>query len=231
MRLLDCFVQIFAYTSYLLESTSRVQPDYAAVRRDYDRLLAQSREDAAGMGFSQEQYQDGFFPVCAWTDEAILSSSWEGRESWLGNELQRIHFDTNNGGEQFFTYMRSLRPDQKETSWIYAMCLALGFRGCHYSEEDTPALSDMLAKEIGKLAPEDAVTCVVETECPLFPSSYPPEAVPARRRKRFRRLGAFNLLYASLLAAPLIAFGVFYFSCDTGLNQMVQNLLSTLYPK
>ena len=231
MKLLDCFIPIFSYTAYLRSGAGAGAPDYAAVRRDYDRLLAESDQRSVKMGISRREYRDGLFPVCAWVDEAVLSSSWGERESWFGNELQRVHFDTNNAGEQFYTYWKGLRPDQGSVRQVYAMCLALGFRGCYYREEDLPVIGEMLSKEVDEEAAGGMGVSSADLERGPFPVA--PSVQPAlqKRRKRFRRIGALKLFYVLFLAVPVVAVWVFYLYCDGALSHMVQDLLNSIQMK
>ena len=59
------------------------------MKADVLRLLGQSEECVRKGLFSQEEYDQARFAVCAWADEAILSSGWKEKAQWQREQLQQ----------------------------------------------------------------------------------------------------------------------------------------------
>ncbi len=76
MHLTDCFMDLVAYVTYFLKPGSSKQPPFDQVKADVMRLLAQSEGCVKRGLYSHEDYDLARFAICAWVDEAILSSSW-----------------------------------------------------------------------------------------------------------------------------------------------------------
>ncbi len=142
MRLLDCFNKIFAYTSYLRQGNGEARPSVEDAIEDYERFLSQAESSARTVGFSDEDLDNAKFAVCAWVDETIMLSDWEGRIEWGARPLQRRHFDTTNAGEEFFEHLDELPPQEKEVREVYVTCLGLGFRGLYFHESEQSVLND-----------------------------------------------------------------------------------------
>ena len=47
----------------------------------------------------------------------------------MGQQLQLTRFGAHDGGNQFYARLEALRPDFHRARWIFALCLAFGFRG------------------------------------------------------------------------------------------------------
>ncbi|MEE9612320.1 MAG: DotU family type IV/VI secretion system protein, partial [Desulfatiglandales bacterium] len=137
MRLSDCFVELIAYVAYFLKSLAQTQPPFEKVKADVQRLLSKSEECLPKGVFSQEDYDQARFAICAWADESILNSSWQEKSRWMGEQLQRLYYQTTDAGEEFFERMNRLAPHQREVREVYYLCLAMGFTGryCHEGDD------------------------------------------------------------------------------------------------
>ena len=82
MHLTDCFMELVAYVSYFLKTASARQPAYSQAKADILRLLGQSEECVKKGLFPREEYDQARFAICAWVDEAILSSGWKEKAQW-----------------------------------------------------------------------------------------------------------------------------------------------------
>src|SRR5512143_3513674 len=136
MRLTDCFVDLIAYVVYFQKGGAALQAPFEQVRADVTRLLAQSEASARRGQVPPEEYDQAKFAVCAWVDEAILSSSWPYKGLWQREQLQRTHYNTTDAGEEFFDRLNALGFNQRDAREVYYLCLALGFMGRYCNKGD-----------------------------------------------------------------------------------------------
>jgi type VI secretion system protein ImpK len=114
MRLIDCFVEIVAYTSDFLKTAVDENPDASAVEQDYALLFKRSEDKMKEGKFEYEAWDSARFALCAWVDEMIMCSSWEGHSAWGHRQLQRIYYSSTNAGEEFFERLEELDPETKD---------------------------------------------------------------------------------------------------------------------
>jgi type VI protein secretion system component VasF len=107
VRLADCFIEPLAYVLDVARAPASF-PDYEATRAKVEELLNASARLARKLGVSAQEFLDARFAVCAWMDEAVLGSSWSGRDLWLHQPLQRVFYDTVNAGEEYFARLGAL---------------------------------------------------------------------------------------------------------------------------
>src|SRR4030066_1845521 len=98
MHLTDCFIELVAYVAYFLKTAAKKQPPFEQVKADILRLLTKSEECVRKGLFSQEDYDQARFMICAWIDEAILGSSWDHKNLWQREQLQRLYYNTTEAG-------------------------------------------------------------------------------------------------------------------------------------
>lgn len=79
---------------------------YDDVRSDVDKMLLQMRMQCADV--PEKDYKEAFFAVCAFVDEALLTSSWTEKLRWQASTLQRTCFGTVNAGVEFYEHLRRL---------------------------------------------------------------------------------------------------------------------------
>ena len=128
MHLTDCFMELVAYATHFLRTAAVRQPSYPEVRREIDLLLAAGESWVKREGFSRDDFDLARFAVCAWIDEAVLSSAWNEKSLWLREQLQRLHYNTTEAGEEFYTRLSALGLHQREVREVYYLCLALGLQ-------------------------------------------------------------------------------------------------------
>jgi hypothetical protein len=136
MHLVDCFIELFAYTRYFLRNLEVSPPAYDDTVQRYGQLLDRAEGYARDGGFSQHDCHLALFATCAWIDELILCSGWKERDTWQLNQLQRIYFGTNNAGEEFYQLLTGLDPADREVREVFEYCLALGFKGRYFHSGD-----------------------------------------------------------------------------------------------
>ncbi len=224
MHLSDCFMDVMAYVTYLLKSVETKQPPYEEVKNDIRRLLADSEGSVARGVVQRDDYDQARFALCAWVDEAILSSCWQHKNRWLNDQLQRLHYNTTDAGEEFFQRLANIGLHQRDVREVYYLCLALGFTGryCHPGDEynleqiKTSNLKLLLGSSVGIPSLERA---------DLFPEAYPSGAVELGKQKM--RAGS-RLVAAICLAAPLVLFCILYLIYHFTLSGISENFLRTV---
>jgi len=107
VRLVDCFIEP---VTLVLDVARKPQsfPKYDETREKVQDLLNAAGRMAKQLGVSAGEFQDARFAVCAWMDEAVLGSAWEGKAQWLHQPLQRVVYDTVNAGEEYFERLDAL---------------------------------------------------------------------------------------------------------------------------
>lgn len=107
MRLADCFVPAVTYVLDVVRKPASF-PDYEASRAKVEELLNASGRLAKTLGVAAQEFQDARFAVCAWMDEMVLGSAWEGKAQWLHQPLQRTVYNTVNAGDEYFERLDAL---------------------------------------------------------------------------------------------------------------------------
>jgi type VI secretion system protein ImpK len=182
------------------------QPPFDQVKADIKRLISASEQCLKNTAFSREDYDLARFAICAWVDEAILSSSWKEKGQWQGEQLQRLYYQRADAGEIFFDRLNALGPHQRDVREVYYLCLAMGFAGRYCHEGDEYLLEQLKTSNLKLLTGSSVgVPSLERTE--LFPEAYPagPEEVAQRKRK-----AQFSTFYLLCLAAPVVLFGVLF---------------------
>ena len=106
MALVDRFLPAAAFAALLAREDQMHDVGFETARADMDRLLDQAVADSRE--HRPEEVDDALFAVCAFADEAVLSSQWPGRGEWLKRSLQRLRFGTANAGEEFYVRLAAL---------------------------------------------------------------------------------------------------------------------------
>jgi type VI secretion system protein ImpK len=224
MRLSDCFADLIAYTSYFLKGVARRQPPYDRVKADIHRLL--SRSDAAltrGL-VSEEDYRQAHFAICAWVDEAILNSPWTEKTKWMREQLQRLHYQTTDAGEEFFERLNRLGPQQMGVREVYYLCLAMGFTGRYCNPGDEYLLEQLKTSNLKVLSGSSVGLPSLERG-DLFPEAYPADTSRAAPQYKGR---AFSLFSLACLAGPVVLFLVLFVIYRFALSGIGDNILSRI---
>jgi len=224
MHLSDCFMDTMAYVTYLLKSVESKQPPYEEVKSNIRRLLSESGTFVSRGLFSLEDYDQARFAICAWVDEAILSSAWNQKSFWLKDQLQRLHYNTTDAGEEFFDRLGAIGLHQREVREVYYLCLALGFIGKHCHKNDEYQLEQIKTSNL-KLLLGSSVGLPSLERADLFPEAYPGKTTETGKQKI--RVGS-RLVTAFCLAAPVLLFCILYFIYRFTLNGVSENFLRTV---
>lgn len=148
------------------------QPTYDEVEANIRDLLKDSEAIAAQGPFNFDEYDQARFAICAWIDEAILNSTWNQKKLWAKNQLQQLHYETSNAGEEFFDRLDVIGLHQKGVREVYYLCLALGFAGRYYRKHDHYQLEQIRASNLKLLL--GSSTKLPSLEChDNLPESHP----------------------------------------------------------
>jgi type VI secretion system protein ImpK len=218
-------METMAYVTYLLKSVEAKQPAYEEVKSNIRRLLSESEAFVVRGLFAKDDYDQARFAICAWVDEAILSSTWNQKSFWLKDQLQRLYYNTTDAGEEFFDHLSAIGLHQREVREVYYLCLALGFTGryCHQNDEyqleqiKTSNLKLLLGSSVGLPSLERA---------DLFPEAYPSGTTEMGKQKKIR-VGS-RLVTAICLAGPVLLFCILYIIYRFTLNGISENFLRTV---
>ncbi len=207
MHLTDCFMELIAYVAYFQKTVNVKQPPYDQIKADITRFLTQS-EDCLKKGlFTQEDYDQARFAICAWVDETILSSSWSEKNRWQTEQLQRLYYNTTDAGEKVFDRLNALGLHQRDVREVYYLCLAMGFEGRYCNKGDEYLLEQLKTSNLKLLAGSSVgLPSLERTE--LFPEAYPSEAVESGSQKRKFGFTLFNII---TFASPVLLFSLLYF--------------------
>ena len=223
MHLSDCFMDLMAYVAYFTKTVAVKQPAYQQVKADVLRLLTKSEGCVSKGWFSQEEYDQARFMICAWVDESILASAWQYKSQWQREQLQRLYYNTAEAGEEVFERLNALSFHQKDVRELYYLCLSLGFKGRFLKPEDEYLLDQLKTSNLKLLLGGSAnVPSLDRTD--LFPESYPAGGGDlGYQKKKFR----FSVLTLVALAGPILLFGLLFLIYRFSLDGIAEHVLRT----
>jgi type VI secretion system protein ImpK len=212
MRLVDSFMPLIGYVVLVRDSAATATPPYQQVRGGIQRLLTQSETCLKSGDNSAREYDLARFMVCAWIDEVLLASSWSEKGQWQREQLQRVLYNTMEGGVEAFEKLNQLGLEQREVREVYYVCLSLGFRGRFINPGDDFLLDQLRSSNL-KLLGAGA------TDGELFPEAFPEPASEARDPER-----PSPLTFWLALGAPLLLFGVLHLVFRFSLGSVADKL-------
>jgi type VI secretion system protein ImpK len=234
MRLIDCFVDIIVYISYLTKSgltkSGSEKPGdgnriaYEKARADINRLIKSSDRFLEEETIIRADFDLARFGVFAWVDEAVMSSSWEGKSQWQRELLQRQYYDTVDAGELFFDRLNSVGLHQRDVREVYYICLTMGFTGqfCNAGDE---ILLEGLKNENLKILTGSSVGVPSIDNRELFPEAYPIESDEVIPRKTGKRISFFTVF---CLIAPVILYSGLFLIYRFVLSNIGETVISTV---
>lgn len=217
VRLIDCFMEIIAYTLYRVDCGSGAHPDFETVQADYDALLKRSGRYAQQAKISSSDWKKACFPVCAWVDEQIMCSDWPEKGRWQQNQLQLKFFQTTMAGREFFNRLEKLKENEREVREVFTYCLALGYKGRYYTDDDQMQLSEIKVENLLKYFSEDQELNLPES---LFPEAYQDRAAAG---KAFFYKSGFWPAVLFFALPPVVVAGAYIFYYES-LGRLVENL-------
>lgn len=223
MRLTDCFAEPIAYVAYFLRGAGARQVTYDEARATVQRLLGESAQYVRDGRCGQEDFDLARFAVCAWIDEAILNSSWNGRMQWQKEPLQHVYFNTTEAGQEFFVRLNALGLQHSEVREVYYLCLAMGFKGRYCRDVDASLLGQLKISNL-KLLTGSSFGLPTLEKMQLFPEAYQGEGadkLPAGRHRRF------PLVMIIALVAPLLLLVLLFLTYQFILHSIGREFLGT----
>ncbi len=106
MQLFDAYMPLVTFAALFRDTPELAGASHDTVRADVNRLL--TRAGAACADVPAEGRREALFAVCAFVDEALLTSAWNERGAWARQTLQRTCLGTVNAGVEFYEHARAL---------------------------------------------------------------------------------------------------------------------------
>jgi Uncharacterized protein conserved in bacteria len=212
-------------------------------------LMDQAGKTALQAGIPGDLVEAADFAVCAFIDEALLSStSWQGHTEWMKKPLQFVRHDTATGGEDFYRLLEALLADAEKTmpagqplsespkgmslarteknlrddplcATLEVFALCLA-QGFTGMLYATPAAIREQLERIGRFVPSVS-GCPEPFFCPPDHPVKEPRSL-GRASNLFRR---FDLLDWTLWLIPPALTMLLFYVCDDRLDQMIQPFL------
>ena len=221
MHLVDCFSELIANVVYFSKNASKSQPPIEQVKTDIQRLMQQSEIRSSKEGFAPEEYDQARFMVCAWIDETILGSSWDKKQLWLRELLQRTYYNTTDAGEEAFERLNMLGLHQRDIREVYYLCLSLGFKG-RFIHSGDDFLLDQLKSSNLKLLLGSSVGIPTLDKSELFPDASQSQQLNVPTHHQTSR---FSLVTVLVLAGPILLFGLLFAIYHFALSGIADNFL------
>jgi type VI secretion system protein ImpK len=170
-RLADLCTPVFGYAALLPRGdVVEAEPSYASFREEVLTALKRIEDDAPKHGIELEDAREACYALCAFIDEQVARSSWEGRGTWAQEPLSSQKFDDVHAGDNFFEHLERLGSRQKDVKAVYLTCLAFGFVG-RYAElppdQQATQLSEIRQRILRSIHPKS-----MEQLEDLFPWAY-----------------------------------------------------------
>ncbi len=220
MRVVDCFTDVILYARKLARQEFVIDSVDEA-RSRLKALFHKSKQLAEEKGFGDDMYADAKYPVVAFVDELLMTSSWNFKKDWQHESLQRFYFKTTNAGAEFYDRLNALNkfgPD-KDVREVYALCMGLGFKGRYFRGEDRQAYEEIKAFNLGLLLPDEAQQDIESAV--LFPFAYRDQGNELRGSFK-PRLNIYPVLIGVPLAIIVLMGLYYYFDISSTLNQIQQ---------
>ncbi len=219
MRLIDFFIDPILHINRIKDDTDFFEENWKAFKEEISNSLLNAKINAVKVGFSEKVCSDALFPVVAYIDECILTSTWKARSIWQKNSLQRHFFNTTNSGYEFYERLNQLnrQGDDRSIREIYLLCLSLGYKGRFYSPEDKPKIEEIRVFNLSLLLPNDANK--VFEKSTLFSDAYHErDQVNTLRKSRINLVPFFAATPFVVVAITLIFYSV---QIGKGLNNIM----------
>jgi len=206
MRLSDYFINLVAYVAYFIKNLDNQQPSLEQIKSDIQQHINEIEQHVAQNPASRDDFDLARFAIFAWVDETIMNSSWQEREEWQGELLQRVYFQTTDAGELFFERLNSIGLHQRDVREVYYLCLAMGFTGRFCNAGDEHLLEQLMTSNL-KILTGSSVGVPSITKTELFPEAYPPDSAEILQPGTKNR---FSLFTMGSIGFPILLFGGLY---------------------
>ena len=214
MSILDCFVELIAYSLYLMQHISKTQPSYEEVFDKANELINSAQKLASTNKKLADSFERSLFAICAWLDEQVVLSDWQQKAVWQQNPLQKQYFKTTQAGDQFYEILE--RFDlvlDKDIIEIYKLCIKLGFQGkLFYSQTNLEVIENSNTKKLQYIDYSEF------NESEIFSFAYGNELDTSKKRYQI----SINLVMLIIAIMSICGIGLVVFIYDMLLeHQMV----------
>jgi len=214
----DCMTELFAYTYYLSEQLNTTKMEYEKVADNYNHLIQKAKECGKNAGISKQKFDKALFPVFAWIDETLLDTSWDHKQEWINNSLQKKYYNTTSAGEEFFTKLEKLKEDEKDILEVFNYCLVSGFKGSLYESYNEQKLNGIKLNTYKKLTGQDPDFQISDI---LFPEAGNISLNKRLKRKRWKGYSGFLSLFVLI---PILIFLILFYFFNKELADIINNI-------
>ncbi|MFT7109588.1 MAG: type VI secretion system protein ImpK [Psychrobacter glaciei] len=223
MRLIDFYIDPILKINSVKDNLSQLDSVWKPFKDELSTMLIDAQTQAVKAGFPQESCAQALFPVVAFIDELVLTSSWKERLEWQRESLQRNFFNTTNSGFEFYERLNKLnrQGDDRSVREVYLLCLSLGFKGRYFSPQDRPKIEETRVFNLDLLLPNDANN--VFEKSTLFSDAYHErDQINTSRQSRMNLIPVFAITPFVAVAATLIFYSMQIGSGLTNIMDLVK---------
>jgi type VI secretion system protein ImpK len=200
---------VFSTGVRLRASRDASAADASALRKQVLQALRTAEQASVALGYARASVRAALFAAIVFLDEVVLNTR-PMFSDWARRPLQEEVFGEHVGGDAFFSQLdeQLARPDSDDAGdvlEVFQLCLLLGFRGRHGSNEgELAGVSTRIARKLERIrgpmlaiAPHWALPAG-ET----IPDRVDPLAKKLQRAALFTAIGAMALytIYALVLS-------------------------------
>ena len=158
MRLIDFYIDPILKINSVKDNLEQLNGVWKPFKDELSTMLIDAQTQAVKAGFPHESCTQALFPIVAFIDEAILTSTWKEKVEWQRESLQRSFFNTTNSGYEFYERLNKLnrQGDDRSVREVYLLCLSLGYKGRYFSPQDRPKIEETRVFNLDLLLPNDA---------------------------------------------------------------------------
>jgi len=112
--------------------TMAVGPDLEALRRTTVAELDAFTKRARALGLEPKSVQLAHYILCAFIDDAVMSTPWGGQSQWSTQSLLVVYHKDARGGDRMFQFAEQMERDPNSEPRLIELlylCLSLGFEG------------------------------------------------------------------------------------------------------
>ena len=223
MRIVDCFTEVLLFTRKFCRNEIEFMTA-EQVGQQLDNLFQQSQSMAESNGMPEPYYLQAKFPMVAFVDEMLQTSTWTEKGIWARNPLQRKYFATTNAGAEFYSRLNVLNkfgPD-RDIREVYALALGLGFRGQYFRGEDRKKYEEIKAFNLSLLLPDEAKRNI--DSATLFPFAY--KGHDSENTNPYKsRFSIYPIIFGVPIVGVILMIGFYHFNISSLLNQ-IQSLVN-----
>jgi type VI secretion system protein ImpK len=112
--------------------TMAVGPDLESLRRTTVAELDAFTKRGRALGLEPKSVQLAHYILCAFIDDAVMSTPWGGQSQWSTQSLLVVYHKDARGGDRMFQFAEQMERDPSSEPRLIELlylCLSLGFEG------------------------------------------------------------------------------------------------------